>query len=169
MSVNLPEQALQLHDIQLPAAASWWPPAPGWWVLTVLLLLIIVWLTRKFWRWQQTHRWRRHLQQQFNQQLPDPLSASDVDFANCLSTQLKRLVLTLYIEEQPAALYGQAWIDFLQQHGKLDCAKELVQLTESHYHSNPTKLTTSERQRLLTCCQRWAKQAISISDPREAA
>ncbi|MEX2517667.1 MAG: DUF4381 domain-containing protein [Gammaproteobacteria bacterium] len=105
----------QLRDIELPPPVSWWPPAPGWWLLLLVLVLIVaVFYGRRYWQRWRARQLRRRAGQMLMQlradyarhQNPQQLLAE-------VSTNLRRLALTLDSREQVAALTGQAWLAYL--------------------------------------------------------
>lgn len=99
-----------LRDIVLPDPVPWWPPAPGAWVVLAVVMVtlaILVW-----------HAIRRHHRNAYRRvglaecasleaRLPDRAALSE------LSVLLKRVALAAYPREQVAAMYGSAWLHFL--------------------------------------------------------
>lgn len=97
-----------LHD---PAAISWWPPAPGWWGL-FFISLVLVWL---FFR----SRKRRRLQQAALTELK-LLTAKDktpLPQPAMINQLLKRYALVCWPTTKVAALTGESWLAFLDEHG----------------------------------------------------
>ena len=103
-----------LRDIHLPPAPSWWPPAPGWWIVALIVLAAAVagaWVLLRHWR---ERRWRQRVAAELDRiaathaAQPDPVRlAADV-------SQLLRRA-SLLIEPGAASLYGEAWLEFLDE------------------------------------------------------
>lgn len=107
----IPDQVLaQLHDIETPSPAGLWPPAPGWWLLTVLILLILILGSVLLWRRHQRHAPRREALAQLATLSSEPDRS---DWYAALNRLLKQTAVTLYPADNPLALTGNQWRDFL--------------------------------------------------------
>nr|WP_282450852.1 DUF4381 domain-containing protein [Marinobacter bryozoorum] len=101
----------QLHDIETPPPAGPWPPAPGWWLLGGLVLALLVSGTFMLWRrYQRTAPRREALAQLAAHGAPD---RAGPDWYAALNRLLKQTALALYPEQNPVALSGDQWRDFL--------------------------------------------------------
>jgi hypothetical protein len=104
-----------LRDIHLPPPPGWWPPAPGWWVVAgVCALAAGLWLLRR-------HRRRAPLRAAVHEldglaaahaRNPDPAR-----LAAGLSRLLRRYAMWRFPQSGAAALTGEPWLRFLDQHG----------------------------------------------------
>ena len=116
-----PQALAQLKDIHLPAPSPWWDLAIGWWLLLAVVFILLVWglpKLRTFWIKQRN---KCLLKQDMQAELHDICKAyqSHHDTHQALADTnilLKKVVLTLFPEQQATSLTGQAWLDFLDQH-----------------------------------------------------
>lgn len=104
----------QLRDIHLPTPVSWWPPAPGWWLLLALLILVAVmlgWYLRR--RSRRLDLYRAALQeldeirQHFDKERDSSRLAAE------LSRLLRRVAISIRLDEDVAGLTGTAWLAWL--------------------------------------------------------
>lgn len=106
MEQNLPE----LRDIHLPDGVSAFPPAYGWWViLGGLLLLAVLAELILIIRRKSKKRYALYLLEHIHRD-------NTVAAALQMSEILRRICVFKY--KEAAALYGQPWLDFLNQHAK---------------------------------------------------
>jgi len=156
---------LELRDIHLPDPAGWWPPAPGWWLLAIIVLVVVVWLIRLTVRFFKQRHWQRKLMKQFNSKLLSHQDIDDREFILRLQAQLKRLAITLYPTADVAALFGQAWLDFLNEHaGKSRFDQQTIKiLSQQLYQPDPPPLDLYLRDQLLQQSRDWAKHNIKQS------
>jgi len=110
---NLPA----LRDIHLSPDPAFWPPAPGWWLITVLLLMLLIWLAVKARYLYYSHCQRRELSKEIEKLDLECGKQEDARFAAGLSGLLRRLALLRFPPDQVAALSGNDWLHFLDQHG----------------------------------------------------
>lgn len=112
---------LPIADIHLPDSVNLWPPAIGWWIVGIASLLIL-WTAVHFLRKKITHHrqyWgyrkaalvllKQHYQMYQHQQ-EDTLRA-----VHALSSVLKRTAISAYPHQSISSLYGQAWVECLNQ------------------------------------------------------
>lgn len=106
----------QLRDIHLPTAISWWPLAPGWYIIIALSMMIIAFFAIRYWRiWkfrQQAINAVTDLAHEFTQSQYAPSIIAK------LNKLLKQMALTCSRNPSVASLYGQAWLEYLDQTGK---------------------------------------------------
>ncbi len=113
-----PELASQLRDIRGLDAVPWWPPAPGWWLLAAVCVALAVTLFYQFrhlrryplgsWHrsaWRELYRLRKQAEHMPADQL-----------AKALSELLRRIAIARVGRAQAAALTGERWLAWLQEH-----------------------------------------------------
>ena len=108
---------LQLRDIHVPPAPDFWPPAPGWWLAGALLLALLIWAGVLLWRRYRIQRRRRIILRALTELSPHYGPDQDAAFASEVSVLLRRLALKRFPRDEMAALTGEAWLRFLDQHG----------------------------------------------------
>lgn len=107
-----------LRGYHLPAPPSWWPPAPGWWVLAGLVVLLIALLG-----WWALRRYRRRAAaRQARDELVDLQTRLEQQgdraaFVRGLSKLLRRYAMVVFSRRRVAALAGEQWLAFLDDHG----------------------------------------------------
>lgn len=113
---NLPE----IRDIQLPDGVSVFPLAYGWWIILAAIILALLFLKAFFWI-SKTSRKHYALRQLKN------INADNyIDEAIQVSELLRRICAVKY--KYASALYGQEWIDFLNQHSTQKLSDEEAKL-----------------------------------------
>jgi hypothetical protein len=106
--------SLPLRDVIGPLALGWWPPAPGWWLIFVVILLLLSGLVRLLimrFRNPYTALRKAALCELGSLQLIN--EADDGQFAERVSSLLKRVAIVRYAEQKPAKLSGITWLAFL--------------------------------------------------------
>lgn len=103
---NLPN----IKDIHIPEGVSIFPLAYGWWVIlaVVILCFLITWFA--FWIFKTSRKYYAL------KNLEKIDTYSPVNAAIKISELLKRICLFKY--KKALTLYGQDWIDFLNEHSK---------------------------------------------------
>lgn len=151
----------QLRDIHLPPAIGAWPPAPGWWLLALLVLITLtaagLWLGR---RWQR-RRYRREALQLLNQYQQRFYTDQDARaLLTALSQLLRRTALCAYPRHQVAALSGETWREFLQQHsGLAEFDSPLGDaLVHGPYRPHPAKGGAVDTAAVIALTRRWIKR-----------
>ncbi len=164
----MPDSALQLRDIHLPASPSFWPPAPGWWLLFAALLLLAFWAYRS-WRQRRTLQRQRQAVMSLLDELSVPATRGEVpDFLARLSTLLRRMAVARYGQRRVAPLKGQGWLAFLDE-TLGDSSQAFTtgagrMLADGPYRPAGDDATlldaeeTERLQRLLDLARRWMKQ-----------
>jgi hypothetical protein len=162
------QQALPIADIHLPAAASPWPPAIGWWLLLALVIALCAGSVYALKRYQKKWRYRRAalslLKQQYQQWQEHEGNNEHSDGLSCATAMIaivKRTAITVYSEDS-AALFGQAWIDFLnQQTTKAYFSDSLAQwMSEQQYQAHSEQQATDSSvdiHQLYKACENWVK------------
>lgn len=113
---NLPE----LRDIHLPDGVAAWPPAYGWWVLLAMLLALV----GLYYLFQLVRRKSKKLYAL--RLLRGIYCNNSVEAVVQMSEILKRICVFKY--PQAAALYGKAWLDFLNSRSKAKLSGKPAQL-----------------------------------------
>jgi len=163
------QQALPIADIHLPNTVSPWPPAIGWWLLLVLVIALCAGSVYAFKRYQKKWRYRRAalslLKQQYQQWQE---RGEDLNCATAMIAIVKRTAITAYSEDS-AALFGQAWINFLnQQTSKSYFSDSLAQwMSEQQYQAHSSQQLSNSTQQasdnkvdiplLYKACENWIK------------
>lgn len=120
MPGSLTEQLQNLEDIITPQSVSLWPLAIGWWVVIVVSVITIIALVIFYRRHQKKWAYRREaltlLKNYAAQSALDPdnkqtESAAAINYLECL----KRTAISAYPNEHIDALYGESWLNFLNQ------------------------------------------------------
>jgi len=148
-----PASLSRLNDIVLSAPPPWWPPAPGWYVLAAVLLLVMSGSLYRFWLTYRRNRYRRAALAE----LVQIEAQQDKHTAGLLIAILKRAALHVWPRERVAALSGEQWRIFLDQH----CASEPFRgeagdlLTGLAYHS--IDYENSDLQPLFNRARIWIK------------
>ncbi len=144
MPDNLPE----LRDIHLPEGVSAWPPAYGWWV--ILAAVIIGWISVKLIR-QIIRKSRKKYALQLLAQYP----MNDIFAAREISKILRRICVLKY--KSAAALFGQAWLDFLNNHAKHKIYGRTAELLINAPYINPESndYNSNEVDELREFCRDW--------------
>lgn len=153
---NLPEDfgnpwMSNLEEIDLPEPVPFTFESPGWYLLLALVLGIVAWL---LWR-----GWKRWLGNAYRRSALEELAANESPAR--LSELLKRVALVAYPRTNVASLYGEAWLDFLDQtlgttdftHGS---GRPLADLT--YDPSAESRLSRRQKQDLLALSRRWVRR-----------
>jgi len=107
-----PDLLNQLHDIQLPEPIGWWPLAFTWWILIFSVTSILIGVAWYYFDQKRRNAYRKmaltRLDDILNQkELYDHRKIGEIN------RLLKQVALTAYGRQKTAALYHQAWLDFL--------------------------------------------------------
>lgn len=107
-----------LRPYHLPDAPAWWPPAPGWWLLALLLIVLVA---ATAWWFVQRQRRRMAAREALRELaiLRERIrDGADVAASmRKLSRLLRRFALAQFRQVDVAALTGEDWLTFLDQHG----------------------------------------------------
>lgn len=111
--MNDPISLDNLHPIVLPQGLGLWPIAPGWYLIALLLASTIIFLTYKNRQKRKANQYRRDALQQLSI-LHKRLDQGEAENAlRALPVLIKATALCAYKRDTIAALYGEAWLDFL--------------------------------------------------------
>lgn len=145
MPDNLPE----LRDIHLPTeGVSMFPPAYGWYViLASFAAFILLFKLFQYLRLKSKKRYALNLLNQFPQ--------NDIEAAAQMSLILRRICVLKYHEA--AALFGDAWIKFLNDHSKKKLSPQAaVLLGDAPYISSKSnKFNAQDVAELRKFCIEW--------------
>ncbi|BCN92279.1 membrane protein [Thiomicrorhabdus immobilis] len=102
----------QLKDIQLPDPIGWWPLAFSWWILLFSIVAIIAGAIWYYLDLRRRNIYRRSALKQIDAILLKA-DSGDTHKISEINAILKRVAVTAYGRSSTAALYDQAWLDFL--------------------------------------------------------
>lgn len=149
---------LPLKDIHLPDAISWWPPAIGWWLLALLAPTVIAlgyWLYKYLTRKTAVKAAKKILA---GLKRDNTLDAQQK--LTQLSVLIRRVAISIAVDEAVAGLTGQAWLEFLDRAVK---GKPFTQgigqlLADAPYRRSPP--TEAEMLQLIELCGIWLKTCV---------
>lgn len=113
---NLPE----IHDIYVPEGVSVFPLAYGWWVILAVALCSVLFIKILLWS-IKTSKKVYALKKLKKIEINEP-----VDAAVQISELLRRICAYKY--KEASALYGNEWIDFLNNHCSVQLSKDAANL-----------------------------------------
>lgn len=107
----------QLAADHAPPPVGFWPPAPGWWLLAVLVLVLVLIAIGLLIR--ALRQPSRRLRQAGLAELKAVERDNDdaLALALAVSNLMRRYAIVRYGRDQVARLHGQAWLDFVAEHG----------------------------------------------------
>ncbi len=112
----------EMRDIAPPPDAPLWPLAPGWWLLLLLLGLSLLAIGR---HWYRRRALRREAFRELSRLQQAYQETGDLTgLSQGASILLRRLALARAPREQVAALYGAAWLGWLDRHGQTHAFSE---------------------------------------------
>lgn len=117
--LNLPQLLELMHELVIPDAVAWLPGTTGWWIVLAWLAAIFVLLGMQLIRRRRRNRYRRDALAE----LSTILAATELgpqESAQHIAALLKRTALVAYPRKDVAALYGDAWADFLRESTRND-------------------------------------------------
>jgi hypothetical protein len=141
----------QLRDIHLPPVPSIFPLAPAWYAVIIVLILTLGAITYSLWKILQRKRQFKEINQLINQIEHQYHNQESDDTLAQLSIVLKRVAILRLGKHKPHALFGQQWLNFLDQHGNTSAFSTGVgQILENVYQKqaiiNPDDLFHLVRQ-----------------------
>ena len=162
----MPPEAQQLlqdmHGIIVPTSVGWWPLAPGWWILGALVLAVMIVLIASL---------RRHRQRKAYKQVAlimfDALdSCTDQNLVSEANRVLKWTALMAFPEKQMQInpLFGDAWVDWLNQHSNTPIFTNTC--AEALGHGGYRSGLPCSREELLACTRRWLRDHRRPSEPQ---
>ena len=149
------EALAPLKDIHMPPPISFWPPAPGWYVALIFSLFLLFFLGYFLYKKHSGGRAKRKalaLLEVYGGEYETHQNAALTSAQ--ISQLLKRVALSYYPRAEVAGLWGDAWINFLNN-------------TSHSIDFNPVKallLSTSFKEKektnlspLIQCARQWIK------------
>ena len=151
------QQGPELRDIHLPPAPDWWPPAPGWWIVALLCLLGTVIAFYTLLRALRRRRMRRAVLAELDRCIGSAGNDPAV-LAAALSQFLRRMAL----RDEPAAvaLHGDAWLRWLDAHGRTDGFSRGIGrvLLDAPYRTSPS----FDGEALTELVRQWTRRALDL-------
>lgn len=142
---NLPE----IRDIHIPEGVSYFPLAYGWWIILAIILGSIL-LARFIALGIRTSKRLYALKQLKEIDTGKPVSAA-IKFSDLLRR------VCHYKFKEASVLYGEDWINFLNEHTTLkisgDCAKLLIYAPFMNIDDKSYSTQTAEELKLF--CKSW--------------
>lgn len=113
--MNDPISLDNLHPIIMPPAQGLWPVAPGWYLIALLLFAVLIFLLLKNRQKRKANQYRRDALEQLSI-LQARLEQGEAENAlRALPVLIKATALCAYKRDTIASLYGDGWIDFLNE------------------------------------------------------
>lgn len=140
-----------LNDIVLASPTSWWPLATGWYVIGVLLLMICIRLVYRYWHRYRSNQYRRAALAE----LAIIEAEQSIQALERVPALLKRTALHVWPRDQLAALSGQQWVSFLDQHCKAEPFKGRAGELLERLAYQPGELNITELQPLIDGVRLW--------------
>ena len=142
-----------------PGAVSWWPTAPGWRILAIAALVALAVAAWRCWRRWRRNRYRREAIKALRACQGLPADAR----LQTMARIIKSAVLVAFPRSEIAALSGERWLDWLDQHGPQafsSASRHLLAASQYHTGAPPAD---GDLAILARDCERW------LSDHREVA
>ena len=151
---------LRLRDVHPPPDPGWWPPAPGWWLAFIIVVAFSYVGVRHGPSWWRRQRNRRALLKTFEQvAAAHRAGQSEVDLVPELTALIRHAATLRFPEQEPAALTGTAWVEFLERvaylQGHFDGFGPL--LTETPYQAHGSGPDVSL---FLGRCREWLRTVL---------
>lgn len=144
----------ELKDIHIPVEPDLWPLAWGWWVLFwSAFILAAVCVFFMGWYLSSPKVYALHELNRINH-------LDGKIFLKEINALLRRAVIYKYGASVGAALYADAWIDFLNQTPGVHFSKEYVALLEKSMYASKENLSDADKKAILTNAKQWIKQNL---------
>ena len=113
--MNDPISLDNLHPIVLPPVQGIWPIAPGWYMIATLLIATAIFFVLRFMQRRRANQYRQDALSQLAV-LQKTLDHGEAENAlRALPVLIKATALYAYSRKTIASLYGDGWIDFLNE------------------------------------------------------
>ena len=145
----MPDPLDALRPLHSPLPVSWWPPAIGWWVLAAIIIILLVLLYRHWRRLAPRRAALRELK------ILEKQIKSEPQMISILNRLLKRYALVCWPSSTVAALTGEQWLVFLDDHGgngqfSQGCGRLLA--------TSPYQDESLQQDELVSLVRRWIKK-----------
>ncbi len=152
MSSSLQNQLLSLEDIITPQGVSLWPLTIAWWLLIVMCIVVVFALIVFYRRHQKKWAYR---QEALSLLKAYKKNNNNTDIAIKYLECLKRTAISAYPNQDIDSLYGDAWLNFLNQ----QTPKPLFngELADFILHAQYKKKVTVENEYLCKAVECWIK------------
>ncbi|MFI4962318.1 MAG: DUF4381 domain-containing protein [Legionellales bacterium] len=151
-----PAELAGLKDIHLPQSIHWWPLAPGWYVIVFGTALLVLGLGYSLYKRSlnaQPKKQALRLLDTYSQYY-EKINNSQLTSAR-ISELLRRVALVYFPREQVAGLYGQDWVEFLNQTSKGIDFKSVQNMLLDSPFKTPEEINLKP---LITRARLWIKQ-----------
>lgn len=157
--MNPQDPLAALNPLREPASIGWWPLAPGWWVLITLIIIAIVVLCYILHKRYKRNAYRRLALIQLKEIATDlEVNAEDnarvhtaVTATNAL---LKAVALRVFPRHDIAALFGTAWLEFLNSTAGKGTGTFPTEFSNAAYQRQNPNL---DMQQISTAAEHWIK------------
>lgn len=163
--MNDPTSLDNLHPIVLPTMKGFWPLAPGWYLIAAFLVGVSVFVVFRILQKRKANKYRRDALVQLSV-LQKMLGNKEAENAlRALPVLIKSTALYAYSRNKIASLYGERWVDFLNEtlSEPLFSKEDGVLLAQLSY-GTPTDVINVNRQQsiqLFDHVQYWILHHIS--------
>lgn len=166
--MNDPISLDNLHPIVLPPVQGIWPIAPGWYMIAFLLLAVAIFFVLRFMQKRKANQYRLDALTQLAV-LQKTLDQGEAENAlRALPVLIKATALYAYSRKTIASLYGDGWIDFLNETlGTPHFNKEDgVLLAQISYGTPNAILAVSKQQssQLFSHVKYWVQHHLSVDE-----
>lgn len=174
MATATSPNTLPIADIHLPGTVSAWPPAIGWWLLALLLIALFIGASMVIKRYRKKWGYRnaalRLLEQQTKTYSEGEITPSATSaYTQALLGLLKRTAVTAYPQHNIAALFGQDWINALNQQTKKPYFNSTLATFLVNQQYQASKAYNEDTVSALNkACKAWIKHHNTHYTPRGA-
>jgi hypothetical protein len=137
---------LPIKDIHMPSPVGLWPLAPGWYFVIFFMIVFGIFLVMKSLKLCRRKKYKKSILAQVDALERRVLKGMEARSAIAdLSILLKRLALSHFADQNPGALSGQHWLDFLNRTGKCDLfTKDVGEIIFKSMYQKDVKLSTDD-------------------------
>ncbi len=145
--MNDPTSLDNLHPIVFPIMKGFWPIAPGWYLIASFLIGVIVFFVFRILQKRKANKYRREALIQLSVLITSLEKREAGNALRGLPVLIKSTALYAYSRNKIASLYGENWIDFLNEtlSAPLFSKEDGVLLAQLSY-GTPTDIINVSRQ-----------------------